>query len=201
MLPAFAEAIRATTQPCTLLLLVPPLVMAVITRGRWAPFLAMCVGAVLGGWLFIANVVVLSDTWLRLSGLLVASILAIVLAAPVISWLGWADNAGVRAAAAGAVTFIATLWWRPCIGSELGAILTASRSGLAPQLPGITAYMLGAMVPVLAVVLAMRAIDPTPPRAQVVSRVAGLLGLVVAGALAIGRHDDLVTALTRWTTT
>ena len=122
------------------------------------------------------------------------------LAAPVISWLGWADNAGVRAAAAGGVTFVATLWWRPCIGSELGAILSASRSGLVAQLPGITAYVLGAMVPVLAIVLIIRIIDPMPPRAQVVSRVAGLLGLVVAGALAIGRHDDLVTALTRWTT-
>ena len=200
MLPAFAEAIRATTQPCTLLLVALPLTMAVITRGRWAPFAAMCVGAVLGGWLFIANVVVLSDTWLRLSGLLVASILAILLAAPVVNGLGWADRAGVRAAAAGAVTFIATLWWRPCIGSELGTILTASRNGLAAQLPGITAYMLGAMVPVLAVVLVMRAIELTPPRAQVVSRVAGLVGLVVAAALAIGRHDDLVTSLTRWTT-
>ena len=61
--------------------------------------------------------------------------------------------------------------------------------------------MLGAMVPVLAVVLVMRAIDPTPPRAQVAEAGSpGLLGLVVAGALAIGRHDDLVTALTRWTT-
>jgi hypothetical protein len=200
MLPAFAEAIRATTQPCTLLLLVPPLVMAVMTRGRWAPFAAMCVGAVLGGWLFIANVVALSNIELRLSGVLVASILTVVLAAPDISRLGWADSAGERAAAAGGVTFIATLWWRPCIGSELGTILTASRNGLAAQLPGITAYMLGAMVPVLAVVLVIRVIDPPPPRAQVVSRVAGLLGLVIAGALAIGRHDELVTALTRWTT-
>jgi uncharacterized membrane protein required for colicin V production len=200
MLSAFAEAIRATTQPCTLLLLALPLTMAVITRGRWAPFLAMCVGAVLGGWLFIANVVALSETWLRLSGVVVASILAIVLAVPALTEAGWADRAGVRAAAAGAVTFIATLWWRPCIGSELGTILTASRHGLAAQLPGITAYMLGAMVPVLAVVLIIRAIDPPPPRAQVLSRMAGLLGLVIAGALAIGRHDDLVTALTRWTT-
>ena len=68
MLPAFAEAVRATTQPCTLLLLLPPLVMAVITQGRWAPFAATCIGAVLGGWLFIANVVALSTVQLQLSG-------------------------------------------------------------------------------------------------------------------------------------
>ena len=176
--------------------------MAVITRGRWAPFAAMCVGAVLGGWLFIANVVVLSDTSLRLSGLLVASILAILLAAPVVAGLGSADRAGVRAAAADAVTFIATLWWRPCIGSELGTILTASRDGLAAQLPGITAYMLGAMVPVLAVVLVMPGGRPDATSCPGRGRVAGLVGLVVAAALTIGRHDDLVTALTpidaRW---
>ena len=132
MLPAFAEAERSTTQPCTLLLLVPPVVMAVITRGRWAPFAAMCIGAVLGGWLFIANVVALSPAQL--------------------------------------------------------------------QLGGITAYMLGALVPVLAAVLVIRAIDPSATAARRASWVAGGIGIVTAGALLIGRHDDLVGALTRWST-
>ena len=71
MLPAFAEAIRASTQPCTLLLVLVPLIMAVVTRGRWPPFVAMCIGAVLGGWLVLANVVALSDSRLQVSGGLV----------------------------------------------------------------------------------------------------------------------------------
>ena len=200
MLPAFAEAIRATVQPCTLLLVLPSLVMAVITRGRWAPFAAICVGAVLGGWLFISNVVALSDVQLQMSGALVAGIIGVVIAAPRVPWLHWAGAPWAYTALAGIVSFIATLWWRPCIGTELGAILTAARRGVPGQLPAMTAYMLGAVIPVLAVVLVVRTIDPSPAATRRASWFAGGVGLVVAGALAVGRHDELVTALTRWTT-
>lgn len=199
MIPAFVEAIRATTQPCTLLLLLPSLLMAIITRGRWVPFASICVGAVLGGWLFIANVVSLSDLQLQLSGLLVAVGIGVAIAAPYVAWLTWAQPPSTQAAVAGGVAFTTTLWWRPCIGAELGSILTASRNGVGAQLPGITAYMLGAMLPVLAVVLAMRAIEPSQRAAQRAALIAGSIGLVVAGTLAIGRHDELVTTLTRWT--
>jgi len=200
MLAAFAEAIRATTQPCTLLLLLPALVTAVMTGGRWAPFTAICIGAVLGGWLFIANVVALSDVQLQLSGLLVASAIAVVVAAPSVSWLACAATPVAHTATAGVIAFVATLWWRPCIGVELGSILTGARHGLGGQLPGMAAYVLGALVPVLTVVLVMRAIDPSPVAIRRAGWVAGGVGLVVAGALAIGRHDELVTTLTRWTT-
>ena len=154
MIPAFAEAIRATTQPCTLLLLLPALLMAVIAGGRWAASFAICLGAVLGGWLFIANVVSLSERQLQLSGILVAVAIGATTAAPFVPWLTWlerpsAQAAGRRRAFTDAV--VATM-----LGAELGSILTASRTGVAAQLPGITAYMLGAMLPVLAVVLVMR---------------------------------------------
>ena len=171
------------------------MLMAVITRGRRVPFAAICGGAVLGGWLFIANVVSLSDGQLQLSGILVA--VAIAIAAPFL--LAWAQRPSAQAALAGGVAFTATLWWRPCIGAELGSILTASRTGVAAQLPGMTAYMLGAMLPVLAVVLTIRAIDTSLKATQRAAVVAGGVGLVVAGALAVGRHDELVTTLTRWT--
>jgi cytochrome c biogenesis protein CcdA len=199
MIPAFFEAIRATTQPCTLLLLLPALLVAVITRGRRAPFTAICLGAALGGWLFVANVVSLSDLQLQISAILVAIAIAVIVAAPYVGRLAWAQSPPAQTAAAGGVSFVATLWWRPCIGSELGSILTASRSGIAAQLPGITAYMLGAMVPVLVVVLVMRALDPSPRAAQRAALVAGSASLVISVALAIGRHDELVTTLTRWT--
>ena len=199
MIAAFAEAIRATAQPCTLLLLLPSLLMAVITRGRWAPFAAICIGAVLGGWLFIANVVSLSDLQLQFSGIFAAAVIGLVVAAPHVAALASAQNTTTQTSVAGVVAFVATLWWRPCIGTELGSILTASRHGVAAQLPGITAYMLGAMLPVLAVVLLVRAVDPSARATQRAALVAGGLGLVVAGALAIGRHDELVITLTRWT--
>jgi cytochrome c biogenesis protein CcdA len=97
------------------------------------------------------------------------------------------------------VTFAATLWWRPCIGEELGAILTGARLGVLRELPGITAYMLGTMVPVLAVVLMVRTIDPSTTATRRIGWCAGGVGLVVAAAMTVGRHDELVTTLTRWT--
>ncbi len=200
MLPAFLEAIRATTQPCTLLLLLPPVVMAIVTRGRWSAFGAACVGAVLGGWLFIANVVALDGWQLQLSGALVVAAIGLVIAAPSTARLRWVATPGVEAATAGLVAFAATLWWRPCIGEELGAILTGARGGRSGELPGMTAYMLGAMMPVLAVVLAVRAIDPSAAAARRYGWLAGGCGMVVAAAVALGRHDELVTTLTRWTT-
>ncbi|HUS43344.1 MAG TPA: hypothetical protein VMY16_11830 [Ilumatobacteraceae bacterium] len=199
MFAAFAEAIRTTTQPCTLLLLLPALVMAIITRGRWAAFAAMCTGAVLGGWLFIANVVALDGWRLQLSGALVVAVIGLVLVARSVSPLNWAATPGVQAAFASLVTFAATLWWRPCIGTELGVILTGARAGALGELPGITAYMLGSMMPVLAVVLLMRVIDPSPVAARRAAWLAGVVGLAAAVAVTIGRHDELVATLTRWT--
>ena len=200
MLPAFFEAIRATTQPCTLLLLLPPIVMAIVTRGRWTAFAAICVGAVLGGWLFIANVVALDGWQLQLSGVLVVAAIGFVVVASSVPPLRRVATPGTHAAIAGIVTFVATLWWRPCIGEELGVILTGARTGVGGELPGMTAYMLGAMVPVLGLVLVVRAIDPSPVAARRAAWAAGGAGLVAATAVAIGRHDELVTTLTRWTT-
>ena len=200
MLPAFAEAVRATTQPCTLLLLIPQLSMAVITKGRWAPFAAICVGAVLGGWLFIANVMALSSAQLRLSGVLVAVTIGLVAAAPSVPQLAGFAGPGAETGAAGGVAFVATLWWRPCVGVELGAILSGARAGLVGQLGGITAYMFGALIPVLAAALVIRAIDPSDDNTRRASWLAGGIGIATATALAVGRHDELVTALTRWST-
>ena len=200
MFAAFAEAIRATTQPCTLLLLLPAVVMAIVTRGRWTAFAAICVGAVLGGWLFIANVIALDGRQLQLSGVLVVTAIGFAMLAPVVQQLNWAATPAAQAAIAGVVSFVATLWWRPCIGEHLGAILTGARTGVLGELPGITAYMLGTMVPVLAVVLVVRAIDPSPTAARRIGWSAAVVGLVAAAAVALGRHDELVTALTRWTT-
>jgi len=97
------------------------------------------------------------------------------------------------------VTFAATLWWRPCIGTELGVILTASRRGLLGQFPGMGVYILGAMVPVLGVALVLRAVDLSPTARRRSAYSASAVGLIVAAALAVGRHDELVATLTRWT--
>lgn len=203
MIPAFTEAVRATTQPCTLLLVAAPLLVALATRGRWWPLIGTLVGAAIGGWVFIANVIVLSDTALRVSGVLVAAALGVLAAAT--ARVDWAmrTRAGeprVQAVVAAGVAFISTLWWRPCVGTELGAILTNARDGIVPEFPAMTAYMLGAMVPVVAVTLVIRVIDPSRRATVWLTGGAAVGGLLIGGALALDRYDGLVTTLTRWST-
>lgn len=60
--------------------------------------------------------------------------------------------------------------------------------------------MLGAMVPILAMVLIIRVIEPSPTATHRAAVAASAAGVIVAGAMALGRHDELVVTLTRWTT-
>ena len=65
MIGAFAEAVRATLQRCTLLLLVPALAAAVATRCRWWSLVGATGAAVIGGWVFATGWLVLDGPWLR----------------------------------------------------------------------------------------------------------------------------------------
>lgn len=143
MFGAFAEAVRATTQACTLLLLAPVLAVVIATRCRWQSLVAALIAAVIGGWVLAANSILLDDFQIRVSAALVLAALVLIVIGPRHEKFGWAAGAGVQTLAVGGVTLLATLWWRPCVGTELGVILTDARKGLAGQLPGMAAYMIG----------------------------------------------------------
>lgn len=199
MLPAFTEAVRATTQPCTLLLIAPPLFVVLATRGRWMPLVGALVGAVVGGWLFMANVVALTDTQLRVSGLIAAGAVVVLIVAPYVGWLTWGADRRVQTGVAAGLAFLGTLWWRPCVGEELGVILTgAANDGLAGELLGMAAYMVGALVPVVIVALVVRAIDPSERQAVWLASITTGLAVMLGTALAFGHYDDLVETLTEW---
>ena len=199
MIPAFAEAIRATTQPCTILLIAPALFAVLATRGRWRPLVGTLVGAVVGGWLFMANVVALSDAQVRASGLVAAAVVIALIVAPHVRWLQWAADRRVQTAAAGGLAFLGTLWWRPCVGEELGVILTgAANDGVAGELLGMAAYMLGAMTPVVIVALVLRAIDPSVRQTVWLASATTGLAVMLGTALAFGHYDELVATLTDW---
>lgn len=199
MLAPFAEAVRATAQPCTFLLIVPIAVGVAAARLRWQAFVAAAIAAILGGWLLAANRFLLEGVWLRVSGALVIAALAMIVVPQVSDRLQWAGRAQLQVAVAGAVAFIAALWWRPCVGEELGVILSGAQNGLAGQLLPMAAYMLGAVAPVGLLVLLRYALG-SPDRYLAVASLSALaIGVVVAGSLALGRHDDVVVTLTRWT--
>ncbi len=200
MLGPFVEAVRATAQPCTFLLIAPMAIAVVCARARWSALLAAVGAAIVGGWLLAAN-------WFLLDGALLAvsAIVGIVLLGAIaIPRVGRrrpiVAQDRSRAAIVGAVTLVATMWWRPCVGSELGSILTASQDGVPGQLFPMALYMIGASVPVVAIALAYAAVEPPERYADALSWAAYAGAIVLAGSLVLGQHDQVVVALTRWTT-
>lgn len=205
MAGAFAEAVRATAQPCSFLLVVPAIVAILLARVRREALAAVLVATVAGGWWFAANRFVLNGWWLRASAVVVVVLIGVSLALSLASPERRAGLPGnhadrwAQAGIAGTIGLVATQWWRPCVGAELGAILTDAPDGLLGELPGMTAYMLGAMSPLVVIVLAARVVQPTERAVDVAAIAAGVVGVVIAGAIVFGRHDDVVVTLTRWT--
>lgn len=199
MVGAFLEAIRATIQPCTFLLLAPIATVVVVSGARWWSLLAANAAAVPGGWLLAANWWVLDGVLLRLSGIVFALVVTAVAWAVVGGRPDLLRRPVILVPAVAAMSFLASLWWRPCVGNELGVILTDAQHDLRGQLPGMTAYMLGAMWPLAAIVLARTAIDPDRRISVVVSASSAAFAMVIGVALALGRHGDVVVTLTRWT--
>ena len=199
---AFAESLRATLQPCTFLLIAPVAAVVVAARCSWQALVAVCVAAVVGGWVLVDNSWILEGLSLRLAALLVVTLLAItaipqlanrVRVAALVATPWW------QTAITAIITLIATMWWRPCVGAELGAILNGADDGIAGQLVPMAAYMLGAMVPVAILVAARYAINPNQLVLQRASAMAAVLGSIVALALVVGQHGRVVETLTRWT--
>jgi len=199
----FAEAVRATFQPCTFLLIVPIMAAVVAARARWQALVAAAVAAVVGGWIVADNSFLLDGWLLRLSAVVVIALLLLLvapqLAERIPSFGAVPSSSSAQAAAVGAITLIATQWWRPCVGEELGVILNGAQDGLGGQLLPMAAYMLGALVPVALVVAIRYAVDPAEPVLATATWVAAAVAVVVAGSLVAGQHDDVVVTLTRWT--
>lgn len=199
MIGPFVEAIRATPQPCTFLLVVPISIAVIVTRARWQAFAAVCGSAVVGGWLLAANWFLLDGVFLRVSGVVVIVALAVVAVPAVRARVEITARADVQVAISAAVALIATQWWRPCVGDELGTILTGAQFDLAGQLFPMSAYMLGAMVPVGLIVLAWRVLTPSDRVIRPLVYGASAAGFVIAASIVAGQHDDVVVTLTRWT--
>ena len=105
----------------------------------------------------------------------------------------------VQSGIVGFIVLVTTQWWRPCVGTELGAILSDAQFGLTSQLIPMAFYMLGAMVPVAAVVAARHALEPSDRLQATLSRFAATIGLVIALFLVAGQHESVTATLTRWT--
>lgn len=199
---AFAEAVRSIGQPCSLVVILPPVCAVLAGRGRRPVVAGALVGGVVGGWLFAGGRLVLGDVGIRLSAALVLLAIALIafasrtrrgtpLRRPAVGAVG--------AVAAGVVAATAVLWWRPCVGAALGRILTDFPDDPAGQALPMAAFVLGLLLPVPVTAILLGLLDRRSPLVDA----AGLVGAVAASLLALavlgGAHDDLVSQLVRWT--
>lgn len=199
MFAAFVEAVRSLVQPCSLVVIVPPVCAVLAGRGRRHVVVGTVVGGVLGGWTFAAGRLVLDPTGLRLSALVLMTAMAILLLGTWERLPAALAGPPAHSLAAASVAFVAVLWWRPCVGSQLGRILTGfPEEPLRHVLPA-SAYMLGLMVPAIVAGLALDLGRQRPSigrgAAGAGSFVVGILGLAVLA----GRHGDLVSELVHLT--
>ncbi len=196
---SFAEAVRSIGQPCSLVVILPPVGVVLAGRGTRPVVAGALVGGVVGGWLFAGGWLVLGDMGIRLSAALV--LLSIGLVA-----LGDRRRRGaplrrpaVAAGAAGVVAATAVLWWRPCVGDALGRILTDFPDDPAAQALPMAAFVVGLLLPAVVAAMLLGLLDRRSPFAGA----AGLVGVAVASLLAVavlgGAHEDLVSRLVRWT--
>lgn len=198
MIALVGEAVRATVQPCTFLLLVPTLAAVLAARSTPRALGAALVAAIAGGWLLAAGGPSLGGGGLRASAVGTLAAFAVAPGAA----RRWRDGVAgvVGPVAAGAVTLVATSWWRPCVGPELGRVLTGARHGLAAQLLPMAVYMVGVLVPVIAVVLVVEAAGRPARPVGLLAGGSAAAGAALALVVVVGRHDELVSTLARWTT-
>lgn len=205
MIDAFVEGVRSIGQACHLVILVPVATMVVAARGRWEATVGAVAGMIVGGWIFVTRWYVPGELALRGSAVVVIALLAaLAIAATTLAarrGLRWtapgATPIGVGAVAAiGAA--IVTQWWRPCVGRELGDILTEAPDQPFAQLPATVGFMAGVATPVVLLGLALRVWPPSTDAGRRAGLVAASLGAVLAGSVLAGRHGEIVARLVEW---
>ena len=113
---------------------------------------------------------------------------------------GWGvREAGGLAGAALAGAFAGAVWL-PCVGPELGLVLTSAVSDPGPGLGGLALYLLGVMWPTAALAAAA---DHLPPLRRVMEGRAAraafrAAGALIAAAVAFGLYPAVLSDLAKW---
>ncbi|NNE94831.1 MAG: hypothetical protein HKN24_02270 [Acidimicrobiales bacterium] len=187
----FAEGLTTSAFPCSLVLAVPGMAVAVASRRS---------SAVAGAGFLIG---LLASSWLRFAGIigvwpsLLTGTTVLLAAIPMIRQeTGPAGLVGLASASAGAAT--ASLW-RPCVGVEFGQVLTHMETSGLRGVAELAIYLLGVMAPVIASIAALNALPGRwLERSESALRIAGgiVLGIVAIATL-MGAHERIIDELFR----
>ena len=208
MIDAFVEGVRSIVQVCHLVILVPVALTIVAGRGRWTAVVGSVSGVVLGGWFFVTNRFGnITETELRVTAtiLIVAVVLLALPATIEPDRPSWLRTAGATARSPIATFVIALLvstmvvqWWRPCVGVELGSILTNGPRDPWGQLLPSTGFMLGIAMPLILLGLAYAAARPGVELSTKLAWVGSALTVALAASVIAGQHGEIVSRLFQW---
>lgn len=208
MIDAFVEGVRSLAQVCHLAILAPVALTIVAARGRWQAVVGAVSGVVLGGWFFATNRFgVITEFQLRITGGLV--ILAIVLLGSPEHFrragASWLQQLGDRIQSpsatfgiCGLISGVVTQWWRPCVGAELGSILTNGPRDPWSQFLPSAGFMLGIATPLILLGLGYAAARPGVELTTGIARVGSVLTVVLASSVIAGQHGEIVSRLFQW---
>lgn len=208
MIDAFVEGIRSLGQVCHLVILAPVALTIVAARGRWPAVVGAVFGVVLGGWLFATNRFgPITDVELRITamGLIVA---VVAVGFPSIfrrdrpTWARGLGDAvqsplGTAGITAG-VGVVVAQWWRPCVGVELGSILTAAPDDPWGELLPTIGFMLGISVPLIVIGLVYAAWKPGTSVTRPLGWAGSALTIGLAVSVIAGQHGEIVSRLFEW---
>jgi cytochrome c-type biogenesis protein len=198
MIDAFVEGVRSIVQVCHLVILAPVALTIVAAQGRWQAVVGAVAGVALGGWIFVSGWLSVSDVALRVSAVVLIAAVVVLGAPRVVGRLEIVRPPAAIGAITGGVAVLVTQWWRPCVGEELGSILTDAPDRPWSQLLPTVGFMVGISLPLIAIGLMYAA---WPPSALTSTRLgwAGCGLTVVLGVSVIaGQHGEIVSRLFQW---
>lgn len=187
----FAEGIRSSLLPCSYSVLLIGVALVLLRKGERLQVLGVFAGfTVLSAWIRAAGISNL------LAGRLVTSLLVVggLAAALLVS----SRKAGLVAAAF--VGAFAGATWLPCVGEELGTVLTSAQDDPGAAVLFMAVYLIGVMVPLVAVA-ALLAYVPVARRwadGRLVAVGAGTAMAALAVLVLTDFYDSLLSTLARW---
>lgn len=193
MSSAFVEGVQSIALPCSLMLIVPVLAVALAVGGR--PIIAT--STAVGG--------AVAAMWLRAAGLVPATLatagpvgLSLLMLGIMVLWLRRGAAVGTGVAFLGLGPGLLAGWiWRPCVGTALGEVLGRAAERSPGSVIGLAVYALGVLLPVLALALARVAVGrDLQPRPLAIS--GAVLGGATAALVVSGLDDRVIGWLVRW---
>ena len=198
MIDAFVEGVRSIGQACNLVILAPVALTIVAARGRWESVVGAVAGVLVGGWIFATGWITLSDALLRASAVLLIAAVVVLSAPHLVGHDEIVRSPAAIGAISGGVAVLVTQWWRPCVGEQLGSILTNAPDRPWSQVLPTTGFMLGISLPLVAIGLLYAAWPPGPVAAQRLGWIGCGLTVALGVSVIAGQHGEIVSRLFQW---